>query len=172
VSDEGAVVVLIGAPGAGKTRTGRRVASRLDLPFVDTDKRIVASHGPIAAIFEELGEPAFRKIERAVVASALRERAVVTLGGGAVLNAATQRDLAGHRVVQLTVDAAAVERRIGGSKRPLVKDGIDSWKRLVAARQPLYDRLADLTIDTSRRPLDGVADEIVRWLEPANQEAR
>jgi shikimate kinase len=165
VPDDGAVVVLIGAPGAGKTRTGRRVATRLGVPFVDTDKRIVATHGPISAIFEQHGEPHFRVIERAVVAQALTERAVVTLGGGAVLDPDTQRDLDGRAVVQLAVDAKAVERRISGSKRPLVKDGIEAWKSLVAARQPLYDRLSGLTIDTSRRPLDTIADEVVAWLE-------
>jgi len=165
VPDQGAVVVLIGAPGAGKTRTGRRVATRLGVPFVDTDKRIVAAHGPIAAIFEQHGEPHFRALEREVVAGALTEHAVVTLGGGAVLDADTQHDLDGRAVVQLTVDPSAVERRISGGKRPLVKDGIEAWKSLVESRQPLYDRLSGLTIDTSRRPLDTVADEVVRWLE-------
>lgn len=163
--DDGAVVVLIGAPGAGKTRTGRRIAARLGVPFIDTDRRIVAAHGPIATIFEQHGEPHFRAIERQVVARALTEHAVVTLGGGAVLDADTQRDLEGRAVVQLSVDAAAVERRISGGKRPLVKDGIEAWKALVASRQPLYDRLAGLTIDTSRRPLDTVAEEVVEWLE-------
>ena len=165
VPDDGAVVVLIGAPGAGKTRTGRRIAARLGVPFIDTDKRIVATHGPISAIFEQHGEPHFRAIERRVVARALTEHAVVTLGGGAVLDSDTQRDLEGRAIVQLTVDASAVERRIAGGKRPLVKDGIEAWKSLVASRQPLYDRLSGLTIDTSRRPLDTIADEVVQWLE-------
>ncbi len=158
------MVVIIGAPGAGKTRTGRRVAARLGVPFVDTDKLIVAEHGPIAAIFEELGEPRFREIERSVVAAALDEPAVVTLGGGAVLDPETQAQLAGRRVVQLTVDARAVEARIGGGKRPLLKDGIAAWQRLVEARRPVYDRLSQLTVDTSHTPLDLVADRIVRWV--------
>jgi shikimate kinase len=164
VPDEGALLVLIGAPGAGKTRTGRRVAKRLGVPFIDTDKRIVAAHGPISEIFETHGEPHFRALERDVVARALRERAVVTLGGGAVLDPDTQHDLEALPVVQLTVDARAVERRIAGGKRPLVKEGIQAWKALVASRQPLYDRLSQHTIDTSRRPLDTIADEVVDWL--------
>jgi shikimate kinase len=165
VSEPGAVVVLIGAPGAGKTRTGKRVARLLDVPLVDTDKRIVAEHGPIAEIFETYGEPHFRRLERDEVVRALGERAVVTLGGGAVLDPATQADLASHRVVQLTVSARAVEARIAGGKRPLVKDGIAAWEKLVAARQPIYDRLSQLTIDTSRQPLDRVARRIAEWLE-------
>lgn len=160
-----AVVVLIGAPGAGKTRTGKRLARLLDVPLVDTDSRIVAQHGSIAEIFANYGEPHFRALERAEVASALQEHAVVTLGGGAVLDAATQADLEGHRVVQLTVSPAAVEARIAGGKRPLLKDGVGAWQALVSARQPIYDRLSQLTIDTSRRPLDRVAKQIAEWLE-------
>jgi shikimate kinase len=162
---ERAVVVLIGAPGAGKTRTGKRLARLLEVPFIDTDRRIVAAHGPIADIFEQHGEPHFRALERDAVSQALAEPAVVTLGGGAVLDAATQADLASHRVVQLAVSPEAVEARISTGKRPLVKDGIGAWVALVEGRQPIYDRLSQLTIDTSRRPLDGVAKQIAEWLE-------
>lgn len=163
--DEAAVVVLIGAPGAGKTRTGKRLARLLHVPFIDTDKRIVAAHGPIAEIFEEHGEPHFRTIERDTVAEALRERAVVTLGGGAVLDPRTQADLADKRVVQLTVSADAVEKRIASGKRPLLKGGVGAWTALVSARQPIYDRLSQLSVDTSRQPLDRVAQKIADWLE-------
>lgn len=167
MADARPAVVIIGAPGAGKTRTGRRVARALGVPFIDTDKTIVAEHGAIAQIFETHGESHFRELERAAVHSALAQPAVVTLGGGAVLDADTQAELANHRVVQLTVAPAAVQARISGGKRPLLAGGIDSWVSLVAARQPTYDRLSQLTIDTSDRPLDGVAREIVRWLEGA-----
>lgn len=161
---ERALVVLIGAPGAGKTRTGKRLARLLEAPFIDTDRRIVDEHGPIAALFEAHGEPYFRAIEREVVAAALGEPAVVTLGGGAVLDPGTQARLEGHRVVQLTVSPSAVEARIRGGKRPLVAEGIGAWVALVESRKPIYDRLSQLTVDTSRRPLDGVAQEIVEWL--------
>ncbi len=165
-------MVLIGAPGAGKTRTGKRLARLLGVPLVDTDKRIVAAHGAIAEIFMTHGEPHFRAIERAEVARALAERAVVTLGGGAVMDAATQADLAGHRVVQLTVSPEAVESRIAGGKRPLLTDGIGAWEALVATRQPVYDRLSQLSIDTSREPLDRVAQQIAEWLETQRLEGQ
>lgn len=165
-----AVLVLIGAPGAGKTRTGKRLARLLDVPLVDTDSRVVAEHGPIAAIFEQHGEPHFRALERAAVAAALREPAIVTLGGGAVLDAETQADLAGLPVVQLSVRADAVEKRIANGKRPLVASGIDAWSALVASRQPIYDRLSELTIDTSDVPLDSVAVRIADWLEARNHD--
>ena len=160
-----ALVVLIGAPGAGKTRTGKRLARVLEAPLVDTDSRIVAAHGPIAEIFATHGEEHFRALERDAVARALGERAVVTLGGGAVLDPQTRAELAHHRVVQLTVSADAVASRIAGGKRPLLKDGVGAWQALVAQRQPIYDELSQLTIDTSRLPLDRVATQIAAWLE-------
>lgn len=163
--EQGAVVVLIGAPGAGKTRTGKRLARLLHVPLVDTDKLVVAEHGPIAEIFADHGEAHFRALERAAVSQALTESAVVTLGGGAVLDAATRADLAAHRVVQLTVSPAAVESRISGGKRPLLAGGIDAWQALVDTRQPIYDSLSQLTIDTSKQPLDRVAQQIANWLE-------
>lgn len=160
--------VLIGAPGAGKTRTGRRVAKALGIPFIDTDKRIVAEHGSIADIFEQYGEPHFRAIERDVVAAALREDAVVALGGGAVLDERTQELLRAERVVQLTVDADSVSERIADGKRPLLTGGLEAWLALVDARKPIYDRLAHHTVDTSGRPLTQVADDIVQWLRSVN----
>ena len=165
MSDPHAAVVLIGAPGAGKTRTGKRLARLLDLPLIDTDARVVAAHGPIATIFDELGETQFRTWEREAVSEALRQHAIVTLGGGAVLDAATQADLEALPVVQLTISPAVVEQRIAGGKRPLLRDGIGAWQSIVDARQPLYDRLSSLTIDTSHLPLDNVAERIVGWLE-------
>lgn len=169
MSNDGALVVLIGAPGAGKTRTGKRLARLLDVEFIDTDKRIVAAYGPISTIFEDHGEPHFRTIERDTVAEALRERAVVTLGGGAVLDPRTQADLADKHVVQLTVSADAVAARIAGGKRPLLKDGIEAWSALVAARQPLYDSLSQLTVDTSKQSLDRVARRIADWVRKQEQ---
>jgi shikimate kinase len=158
-------LVVIGAPGAGKTRLGKRIARLLRIPFIDTDKRIVAVHGPISQIFEEHGEAYFRGLEREVVAEALREVAVVALGGGAVLDPHTAAQLAGARVVQLTVSAEAVGERIGGNKRPLLKDGIEAWVRLVDSRRETYERLATRTWDTSTVPLDNLAAEIADWVE-------
>ena len=165
-------VVLIGPPGSGKTRLGKRVAKSLGLPFVDTDKLVVAGHGAIAKIFEEHGESHFRALEREAVIEALTQDAVVSLGGGAILDAETQRDLAGRRVALITVSADAVASRIAGSKRPLVT-GIESWTALVEARRETYERLADRTWDTSFRPLAPIAREIAAWAgsDPKDQQS-
>ena len=157
-------VVLIGPPAAGKTRLGKRLAKRLGLAFVDTDARVVAEHGAILEIFAEHGEPHFRALERAAVAAALAEGGVVSLGGGAVLDLETRADLAGRRVVLLTVQPEAIAQRITGGKRPLITD-IESWKRLVAERAELYASLADYTADTSSRPIETIVEEIAEWVE-------
>jgi shikimate kinase len=164
VSESRPLVVLIGPPGAGKTRLGKRIARVLKVSFIDTDRRIVAKHGPIAEIFAQRGEEHFRKLERAEVAQALTERAVVSLGGGAVLNPDTQRELLAHRVVLVTVSPEAVEARIAGSARPLVAGGMDAWTKLVDARREIYERLASGTWDTSNRPIEAIATEIAEWV--------
>lgn len=156
-------LVLIGPMGAGKTKIGRRVARALDVPFIDTDKRIVADHGPITEIFEQLGEPAFRSLERDAVARALKEPAIVSLGGGAVLDPDTQQELAGLTVVLLTITAEAVSARIKTDKRPLLKNGTEDWQRIYDERRAIYERLATITFDTSREPIDGIAERIAAW---------
>ena len=158
-------LVFIGAPGSGKSRIGKRVARLLELPFVDTDKRIVAAHGPITEIFAVHGEPHFRQVEREQVSRALREPGVVSLGGGAVLDSQTQDDLEPLLVVQLSVSETALASRNLGAKRPLLTDGIESWKKLVAVRAPIYDRLADHTWDTSVLPAERIADDIAVWFK-------
>ncbi|WP_431280438.1 shikimate kinase [Leifsonia poae] len=162
-------IVLIGPPAAGKTRVGKRLAKRLRLPFVDTDAVIVSHHGPIPAIFAELGEPHFRMLERQAVEEALSEPGVVSVGGGAVLHPDTQNDLVDASVVLLTVKPEAIAARIANAKRPLVTD-LESWKRLVAQRSSLYASLADYTADTSSRPIDAIVEEIAHWIETRNTE--
>lgn len=157
-------LAFIGPMAAGKTRIGRRVARALGVPFIDTDKRIVAEYGPISEIFDREGEDYFRVIEREAVVEALGEDAVVALGGGAVLNKDTQADLAHATVVFLTVEAHAVASRILGKKRPLLRGGIGDWQRIFDERRPIYEALATIHFDTSNRPIDTIADDIVSWV--------
>jgi shikimate kinase len=164
-------VVLIGAPGAGKTRVGKRLGPRLGCEFIDTDRVIVAKHGTIAQIFAEYGEAHFRRLERQAVAEALTHDAVVSLGGGAVLDADTQADLAGATVILLTVSAEAVTARIASGKRPLVTS-IESWQKLLDGRAALYASLADYTTDTSDRAIDAIVDELAEWVESNTEEHR
>jgi shikimate kinase len=157
-------IVLVGPMGAGKSRVGARLAASVGAPFVDTDQRIVERYGPIDQIFATEGEEHFRAIEREVVAAALREEAVVSLGGGAVLDADTRDDLAALPVVWLKVSAEAVAPRLSGGNRPLLADGgLDRWIRIRDERRPLYEQVAGLAIDTSRRSVARIVDQITEW---------
>lgn len=161
----GPAAVFIGPMGAGKTRIGKRVARVLQLAFTDTDKVIVAAHGPIAQIFDAHGEQHFRALERAAVKEALGAEGVVSLGGGAVLDPDTRAQLADLPVIFLSITAEAVAARLGDGKRPLVRGGIADWERIYAARRDIYRELASVEFDTSRLPIDTIAQQIVEWLE-------
>jgi shikimate kinase len=161
-------IALVGPMGAGKSSVGRRLARHLDRRFIDTDSVIAAEHGAIPHLFSTVGEGAFRTIERDVVQRELRSGAVVALGGGAVLDESTRAALAGCTVVLLTVSEEAVTARLAGSRRPLLTEGIASWRRIAAERDPLYRALADVTVDTSRRPMTTIAAELAEQLQEAS----
>ncbi|MBN9141993.1 MAG: shikimate kinase [Micrococcales bacterium] len=168
----GPLAVFIGPMGAGKTRVGKRVARALGVPFVDTDKVIVAEHGPIADIFDAHGEPHFRALERDVVREALGGAGIVSLGGGAVLDESTREALADLPVVYLRITADAVAARLGDGRRPLVRDGVGEWQRIYDARRSVYEGLANVSFDTSRLPIDKIAEDVVTWIERTGLERR
>ncbi|MFT4156939.1 MAG: shikimate kinase [Microbacterium sp.] len=158
-------LVLVGPMGAGKTSIGRRVARRLGVAFIDTDRRIVQTHGPIPAIFSEHGEEHFRALEREAVTAAIEEGGVVSLGGGAVTDAATREILRRHPVVFLTVTPEAVAERIAGPGRPLLagENPLARWTEIFAQRRGLYEDVSSVTFDTSHRPMQRIAEEIAAW---------
>jgi shikimate kinase len=159
-------VVIVGPPGAGKTTVGRLLARRMGLAFTDIDAVIVERAGkPIADMFTEDGEDAFRALERAVVAEALESTdGVLALGGGSVLAAITRERLRGHRVVHLNVGLADGIRRTGMSAaRPLLA-GVNpraTFKALLDARAPLYREVATVEIDTNRRSANQVTRAVL-----------
>ncbi|MFS0867413.1 shikimate kinase [Microbacterium sp. 179-B 1A2 NHS] len=168
-SADSRAIVLVGPMGAGKTSIGKRLAKQLGTTFSDTDSLVVREHGAIADLFAAHGEPHFRRLERDAVVAALARGGVVSLGGGAVLDGDTRRDLASHDVVFLTVAPRVVARRLGtDAKRPLLsaddeETPIARWQRIYDARRPLYDSVADTTFDTSSGPLEMIVTAIADW---------
>ncbi len=163
------MVVLVGAPGAGKSTVGARLAHRWSTQFQDTDSIIEQRAGQlIAEIFIDAGEPAFRALEAVVVAEALANcRGVLALGGGAVVSESTRALLAGHRVVFLDVGLAEAASRVGlGGTRPLLLGNVrGQLKALLDARRPLYRQVADVTVETDGLSAEAVADEIESRLD-------
>ena len=153
-------IVLIGYRGAGKSSVGRGLAARLGKLFVDTDTIVQERAGrSIRQIFEEQGEHVFREHEaRALQAACLHENAVISVGGGAVMNPdnAARLKQAG-RVVWLRAPAPILWRRICGDEasarqRPRLtpKGGLEEIVHKLADREPVYESLADQIIDTDR----------------------
>lgn len=160
-------IALIGPMAVGKSAIGQQLAAHLGVPFIDTDIVIVENHGTIADIFAGRGEHAFREIEARTVASAVDDSAgsgaVISLGGGAVLDSGTQQLLERCTVVYLEGDAATVADRIArNTGRPLLAgDAMERWEALFATRRPVYERLADITLDVRQ----GSVTEICLRLE-------
>ncbi|RZT11914.1 shikimate kinase [Kribbella sp. VKM Ac-2569] len=162
------VVVLVGPPGSGKSTIAALLAKRLGVPHRDTDTDIEADAGkPISDIFVDEGEPHFRKLERAAITAALQgDGEVLSLGGGAILDAATRADLAGHTVIFLDVSLGEASKRVGLSvARPLLLGNVRTQLRnLMEARRPLYGEVAKQTVLTDGKTPDQIADEILEQL--------
>ena len=162
------VAVFVGAPGSGKTTIGKRVATALEVPFIDSDHLIEERAGmTVSDIFLNQGEAAFRAMEEDVIAQALGEvDGVLSLGGGAVLSERTRARLAGHRVVWLRVSLADAARRVGmNTARPLLLGNVRAQLgALLEARTPLYTEVATIVIDTNRRSARLVAEDVLEHL--------
>jgi shikimate kinase len=160
-------LVLIGLPGAGKSTVGRMVAERLHAGFVDIDTILIRKEGkPIAMIFAEKGESAFRDMERKEVETALANQPAVIVPGGGW--AAQPGALAGARAhgyfVYLKARAeVAAERAVPAGTRPVLmgQDPVEQMRELLKARDPFYAK-ADATVLTEAKSAAKVAEEVVR----------
>ncbi len=167
-------VILTGFMATGKSAVGRTLAARLGRRFVDSDHEIVARAGkPIALIFAEDGEAAFRRLEREVIANLAQapEPAVIATGGGALVDDANYEALSrAGTIVALAARPEVIARRVSASNvpRPKLAEGNLPLERkiveLMEARQGAYARAA-ITIDTSDLNVEAAAERVLRALE-------
>ncbi|KQT32315.1 shikimate kinase [Sphingomonas sp. Leaf412] len=162
----GQPIVLVGLMGAGKSTVGRRLATRLGLPFVDADTAIEEAAGmSIADIFERFGEAYFRDGERRVIARLIDGRAkVIATGGGAFVNDAT-RALILSDALAVWLDAPVevlAERVRRRDTRPLLRDRdpLVVLRDLAAVRNPLY-ALAPVRVPSAHAPHDSTVRAIL-----------
>jgi shikimate kinase len=158
------LIVLVGMMGAGKSTIGRRLAARLNLPFIDADTEIEAAAGmTIPEIFELHGELHFRDGEARVIARLLDGGpAVLATGGGSFMREETRRRVAEKAVsIWLKAEPDIILRRIKRrADRPLLQtpDPAATVSRLLSEREPVYQH-ADLTIASRDVPHDKIVDE-------------
>lgn len=164
-------LVLVGPMGAGKSALGKRLAGGLGLAFADVDRAVEASAGvDIATIFTLEGEAGFRRREAQAIADLLAgDGRLVATGGGAVLDADSRALLQARAfVVYLRLGVAQqLERLARDRSRPLLAGGGDreqTLRALAAARNPLYESLADLVVDAAALPADAAARRLATQL--------
>ena len=157
------MIVLIGFMGSGKTSVGRRLASLLELPFVDADEALESDTGKsVSELFEEEGEDGFRQRERELVETLLEgDDAVISLGGGAIEDDTIRDKLRGATVVYLDVSLEEAMRRASGEdSRPML--ALHDPRELHARRGPLYEEAADLAVATDGTNAAEVAEQLAR----------
>ena len=162
-------IVLVGMMGAGKSTIGRRMATRLRLPFLDADTEIETAAGmSIPDIFEAHGEPHFRDGEARVIARLLDNGpAVIATGGGAFMHEETRNRIRDKAVsIWLKADAEIIMRRVRRrADRPLLHtpDPAATVERLLGEREPVYEK-ADITIWSRDVPHEKIVDECIEAL--------
>jgi len=164
-------IVLVGMMGVGKSSVGRRLATRLAIPFVDADAEIEKAAGmSIADIFARHGEAYFRSGEARVIARLLESGPqVLATGGGAFINADTRALMKLKGVsIWLRAEVDVLLRRTGKRRndRPLLQtaDPAETLRELLAEREPTY-ALADLTVQSREVAHDAIVSDILTALD-------
>ncbi len=166
---------LIGYRGAGKSSVGKSLANQLGWDCIDSDEIIEQQAGKsIREIFATESEQGFRDREQRTVESiaAIKQAAVVSLGGGAILREANQRAIRqSGRIVWLfakpeTLYARIVADESTAQRRPNLSasGGFAEVIEILAAREPIYRQLADYTVETDGLTTDKICHDVLRWL--------
>jgi shikimate kinase len=160
--------VLVGIPGSGKSTIGRELAKRLSVTFIDTDREIEKATGKsVSEIFIDDGEDKFRKLEKdAVLQSLTAPSAVVSLGGGSVLNHEVRVELTKHPTIWLqTSIPVALKRTSMNQNRPLLLEAPRATlMKLLEQRSGFYQEVSQYSISTDGKTIKDVVDELTALL--------
>ena len=159
-------IVLVGLMGAGKTSVGRRLAEKLDVPFVDADHEIELAAGKsIPDIFADHGEDYFREGERRVITRLLENgQQVLATGGGAFMNDETRARIKANGIsLWLKADLDVLLKRVAKrNDRPLLKENPEAvMKNLMETRYPIYAQ-ANITVESRDVPHGQMVNDVIK----------
>lgn len=159
-------VFLCGFMGCGKTTIGKLAAKKMGCAFYDTDELIVENQGmSIPEIFEKKGEPYFRQVEAEIVKSMCGKSAVISCGGGAMINPDTAKYVAeaGEKIVFLDVDFDTCYERIScDTNRPIVMNNTkEQLENIFNERHKAYLKNSTVRVDACGSPVE-TAEEVRR----------
>ena len=165
-------IFLVGPMGAGKSTIGRELAERLHLEFFDSDQEIERRTGAdIAWVFDLEGEEGFRKREESVIEDLSEKQGnVLATGGGSVISAQVRNRLSARGIVvylETTIDKQ-VARTQRDRRRPLLQTSEEPrtvLENLAVERNPLYEEIADVIVQTDDQSAKVVAHKIVERLD-------
>lgn len=164
-------IILVGMMGAGKTTIGRQLAHVLGRQFLDLDHEMEARCGVrVALIFDIEGEAGFRRRETALLDECSQYRGMVLATGGGAVLAPENREVLKNRgiVVYLRAGVDELFRRVARDRtRPMLKasDPRQRIADLLAQREPLYEEVADVTLDTGAVPVAQVVRNLLPYLK-------
>jgi len=163
-------VFLIGPVGSGKSTIGRQLAAQLKLDFFDSDREIENRCGvDIDWIFDIEGEQGFFKREKDLLKELAKMQGIVLATGGTSVLEAENRTLLSSRgkVVYLKASVEQqLQRTYRDKKRPIlqVKDKKSRLVQLMKECEPLYNEIADITLETSNSTVVNVVQRIKKML--------
>lgn len=170
-------LVLVGYMGTGKSTVGKKLARRLGMKFVDSDREVERVTGyTVNEIFKKFKEIRFRSEEKAALRRLTRNSGqIISTGGGAVLDPENVETLKNNGfVVCLTAEPEIIYQRLRRKKnRPLLQteNPLATIKEMLADRAPFYAR-ADATVDTSEMDLEAVIAEVTRLYQEHKTQKR
>jgi len=164
-------IFLVGPMGAGKSTIGRQIAKNLHLDFYDSDSEIERRTGAdISWVFELEGEEGFRAREEKVISELTEHQGIVlATGGGSVLSKENRNRLSARGIVvylKTTIDKQ-VARTERDKRRPLIAEADNPrevLENLAESRDPLYEEIADVVIQTDEQSAKHVATQIIEKL--------
>lgn len=157
-------IILIGMPGAGKSTVGVVLAKALGFDFIDSDLVIQNTTGmTLCDIIKKYGTEEFIKIENRIVSKIVAKNTVIATGGSVIYGNEAMDNLKSNGIaVYFTAESEELERRLNNiTTRGIAMRADETIAQLLAERAPIYEKYADITVNTSGIDLEKTVSDII-----------